>query len=367
MSKPQEPHRPFFHFGNPFRAISPKGSKLSSRLVFLLATFEDSLAQKLRKLTPKSDHDVFSFLWMGLAMKLLCEIHNDVKTLIGDLELPVSDWGEKWLDEYLDISVKLLDICNDFSSDLSQLNQGHLILRCALHNLASTSSNQFVPARSSLDAWNQHISSRTSRVENRSPIMDHFEELLDLPKVKNSPKGKVLMQVMYGVKVATLFICSVFAYAFSGSSKRLLSINVPDTYRWAQAFIELQKNVNMGIKINHSSGRFTALRDLNAVDERVKKLHSMIQENIDGGMKVEECQNLIVDLRSEAEKLTQVTEGKDQKHEFSCSVSRSRTANLAGEHLRVSCTNWQWVCEFYLMVGSFSHLEHFPYLISSFS
>ncbi|XP_022147422.1 protein BPS1, chloroplastic-like isoform X2 [Momordica charantia] len=200
MSRPQEPHRPFFPFGNPFRAISPKGSKLSSRLVFLLAAFEDSLAERLKKLTPKSDNDIVSFSWMELAMKLLCETHNDVKTLIEDLGLPVSDWEEKWLDEYLGISVKLLDICNDFSSELSQLNQGQLVLRCALHNLESTSSNQFVQACSSLDGWSKHISSRTSRFESCCSILDSLEESLDPPKVKNSSKGKVLMHVMYGVK-----------------------------------------------------------------------------------------------------------------------------------------------------------------------
>ncbi|KGN56495.1 protein BPS1, chloroplastic [Cucumis sativus] len=303
MSKPQEPHRPFFPFGNPFRAISPKGAKVSSRLSFLLATFEDSLAERLKKLTPKSENDILSFSWMELAMKLLRETHNDVKTLVEELGFPVSEWDEKWLDEYLNISVKLLDICNDFSSELSQLNQGHLILRCALHNLESTSSNQSVRAPSSLDAWNQHISSRTSRVDSCYPILDSLGESLDLPKVKNSSKGKVLMHVLYAVKVVTLFICSVFASSFSGSSEWLLPTNVPDSFRWASAFTELQKYVNMEIKKIYSSGRFTALRDVDAVNERVKKLHSMIQGNMDDCK--EEFQNLIVELRREAENLTQ--------------------------------------------------------------
>ncbi|CAK9319090.1 unnamed protein product [Citrullus colocynthis] len=339
MSRPQEPHRPFFPFGNPFRAISPKGSKLSSRLVFLLATFEDSLAERLKKLTPKSENDILSFSWMELALKLLYETHNDVKTIIEELGFPVSDWDEKWLDEYLNISVKLLDICNDFSSELSQLNQGHLILRCALHNLESTSSNQFVHTRSSLDAWNQHISSRTSRVESCAPILDCLEESLDFPKVKNSSKGKVLMHVLYGVKVVTLFICSVFASAFSGSSKRLLPTNVPDTFRWAHAFTELQKNVNMEIKNIYSSGRFTALRDVDAVDGSVKKLHSMIQGNMDGCMKVEEFQNLIVDLRREAEKLTQgVDRLTKQVDEFFHIVLSGRDALLS--NLRASETEF---------------------------
>ena len=72
---------------------------------------------------------------MTLAMKSLCESHNDIRTLMTALELPVSDWEDKWIDVYLDISSKLLDICNAFSSELSRLNQQNLPLKCALHNL----------------------------------------------------------------------------------------------------------------------------------------------------------------------------------------------------------------------------------------
>ena len=53
-------------------------------------------------------------------------------------------------------------------------------------------------------------------------------ESLDLPKVKNSAKGKVLMRAMYGVKVGTIFIYSVFASAFSGSARKLFDLNVDD-------------------------------------------------------------------------------------------------------------------------------------------
>ena len=84
---------------------------------------------------PKSKDEILTLSWMTLAMKSLCESHNDIWTLMTALELPVSDWEDKWIDVYLDISSKLLDICNAFSSELSRLNQGNLPLKCALHNL----------------------------------------------------------------------------------------------------------------------------------------------------------------------------------------------------------------------------------------
>ncbi|KAG8663759.1 hypothetical protein MANES_01G253600v8 [Manihot esculenta] len=264
MSKPQEPHRPFFSFGNPFRMISPKGSQLSPRLLSLLNAFEETLAERLRKLNPKDKNDILSLTWMKSAMESLCETHTDIKTLITDLELPVTDWDEKWIDVYFDISVKLLDICIAFSSELARLNQGHLLLKCVLHNMESTTSKQFVQARSSLGSWRRHICSKNIRVQNCRAILDNLVESLDLPKVKNSAKGKVLMQAMYGVKT----------------------------------------NVNMVIRETFSCGKFTVLKELEAVDTIAEKLYPMIQDEL-GPVEVEAVQNSVSDLRTGAERLSE--------------------------------------------------------------
>ena len=63
-------------------------------------------------------------------------------------------------------------------------------------------------------------------------LLNNFEETLGgrlrklnpKDKVTNSAKGKVLMRAMYGVKVETVFICSVFASAFSGSARDRKSV-----------------------------------------------------------------------------------------------------------------------------------------------
>ncbi|KAI4338399.1 hypothetical protein MLD38_023463 [Melastoma candidum] len=204
MSKPQEVHRPLFPFGNPFRSISPKGSQLPQKLSLALNDFEESLARRLRALEPKVADDVLTFSWLILAMNSLCETHKDVKNLIAALELPVCDWEDKWIDVYLDISVKLLDICIAFSSELSRLNHGRLLVQCGLYNLESHSPKQFIRARSSLDGWMNQTTSKNPRIENCCSLLDSLMGSLDLPKVKNSSKGNVLMRAMYGVKVQTV-------------------------------------------------------------------------------------------------------------------------------------------------------------------
>jgi hypothetical protein len=217
---------------------------------------------------------------MKSAMEALSAIHTDIKELITGLELPVGDWDEKWIDVYLDNSVKLLDICIAFSSEISRLNQGHLYLQCVLHKAECASSNQFVRAQSSLDGWKQHIGSKNPRMKSCFTILESLIETLDLPKIKNSSKGKVLMRAMYGVRVATVFVCKVFAAAFSGSAEKLTDLRVSETFLWADAFTSLQGSVNVEIRSIYSSGKATVLKELEAVDTSVKKLYPIVQEGL---------------------------------------------------------------------------------------
>ncbi|KAK6162285.1 hypothetical protein DH2020_002126 [Rehmannia glutinosa] len=304
MSRPQEPHRPFLPFGNPFRMLSPKGSYLSPKLLALLNTFEETLAGRIKKLQPAGREDVLRLSWMRCAMDSLCEIHTDVKTLITALELPVCDWDDKWIDVYLDNSVKLLDICIAFSSETSRLKQGHLFLQCVSHNLSDASPKQFVRARSSLDGWRQHTASKNPRLDNCFCAMDGLAQKLDLPKIKNSAKGKILMRAMYGVKVVTLLVCSIFAAAFSGSAKKLMDLQVPETCLWAEAFADLQTFVNTEIRSLYSSGRVTVLKELEAVDTGVKKLYPLVQDGADS-VEAEALIDLTSGLGKSAENLSQ--------------------------------------------------------------
>ncbi|CAA3011096.1 BPS1, chloroplastic-like [Olea europaea subsp. europaea] len=303
MSRPQDPHRPFLPFGNPFRMLLPKGSYLGPKLLALLNSFEETLAERLKRLKPRDREDVLSLSWMRSALESLCGIHTDIKTLITALELPVCDWDDKWIDVYLDNSLNLLDICIAFTSEISQLNQGRLFLQCALHNL-SGDSNKSVRALSSLDGWRQHISSRNPRLENCFSIMDGLSQTLDLPKIKSSAKGKVLMRAIYAVKVVTVYVCSIFTAAFSGSAKKLMDLQVPDTCLWADAFASLQTFVNTEIRCIYSSGRATVLKELEVVDASVKKLYPIVQNEVNP-IEAQMLQNLISDLVKTEGKLSQ--------------------------------------------------------------
>ncbi|KAL5727242.1 hypothetical protein ACHQM5_000459 [Ranunculus cassubicifolius] len=280
MSRPHDGQKAHFPFGNPFRMIFPKESYMSPRLMALLNSFEQTLAERLKNLRPKDKNDVLSLSWMTLAMTSLCEIHTDIKDLITELQFPVSEWDQKWMDIYLDNSVRLLDICIAFNSELSRLSQGQLLLQCVRHALDVTNSfpmsAQLAQSHTSLEEWMNQVSKSNTRLENCSGILNELVGSLFSPKIKDSAKGRVLMRAMYGVKAVTIFVCSIFASAFSGSSKTLMSLQVSDKLVWAKAFNDVQFTVNGEIRMLFSQGR-SILKELEAVDSSVKKLYSLTQ------------------------------------------------------------------------------------------
>lgn len=279
MSRAHDGQRTSFPFGNPFRMIRPKGSYVSPQLLTLLNSFEVSLAESLKKLEVKDKSNVLSLSWMKLAMESVCETHTSIKTLITDLQFPVSEWDEKWVHLYLDNSVKLLDMCIAFSSELSRLNQGQLLLQYALHVLDGSgklpSSEQLVRAQSSLQEWRQQISLKSQKLENCTTVLHGLVGSLYLAKVKNSAKGKVLMRAMYGVMVKTIFVCSIFAAAFSGSVKPLMDLHVPDIFLWSEAFNNLQEKVNGEVRRLSTNGTPMTLKELEAVHGHVQKVYTM--------------------------------------------------------------------------------------------
>ncbi|XP_051146637.1 protein BPS1, chloroplastic-like isoform X2 [Andrographis paniculata] len=240
---------------------------------------------------------------MKCATELLCAIHTDVKSLINALELPVCDWEDKWLDVYLDNSVKLLDICNAFSSEISRMKQGYIFLQCALHNFRGTAPNQLKKARSSLDEWKQHINSKNPRLEKCIFAMDGLAQSLNLPKIKNSAKGKVLMRAVYGVRVVTLSICSIFDAIFSGSARKLVELQVLEGCLWAEAFTNFQTCVNIKFR-NTYNRRAVVLKELESVHKSVENLHQIFVkdgvDSVEAGM----VQEIASDLGKSAEKLS---------------------------------------------------------------
>lgn len=272
MSQPHDGHRTFFPSGNPFRMIFPKGFYLSPKLIVVLNSFEQKLAESLKKLKPEDISDIWSLSWLSQAVNFLSEAHDSVKTLITDLELPVSNWDDKWIDAYLDNSVKLLDICIALSSELSRLDQGQVLLQYVLHQLGlpgdEPSHEKIKQVQTTLSDWRQVIESRSPKLDGCCLALQGLAGTLHSEKVKNSSKGKVLGRALYAIKVVTIFVCSVFTSALCGCSKPLITLIVADKFLWADAFNDLQADVSKSI----ITGQVIVLKELGAVEKCVERL-----------------------------------------------------------------------------------------------
>lgn len=260
--------------------ILPRGAHLSPKLAELLASYEEGLASSLRKLKPEVASNVLTLSWMRLAVDCLAELHTSIATLITELELPVSDWDEKWVDIYLNSSVKLLDICIALSSELARLDQGQLLVQFVLHVLDSgnkaPSQQQLKRAEASLKEWMERASERSPRLDSCSAALQELSGNLSLMKVKHSAKGKVLMRALYGIEAVTVFICSVLVAILSGRSKPLAEFDVPEKFGWSKAFNDLHKAIRGELSGQQlSRGRVAAVKELEEVEVCARQLHAL--------------------------------------------------------------------------------------------
>ncbi|KAI0529277.1 hypothetical protein KFK09_001824 [Dendrobium nobile] len=276
MSRTHDGHHASSPFGNPFKLIFSKGQNRSPKLLALLSSFEQSLAENIRKLKPNDATNIPSLLWLRQAVDALLETHNKLKALIFDLEFPASVWDEKWIELYLDDSLKLLDVCIALISEVSRLEQHQILLRYALQISDVSRLEQLQRADEALHDWAQKLHFRNSKLENAPFILLGMVGALSLPKVKNSPKGKVLTRALYAVKVEMMFISSVLVAVFSGCSKPLIDMQVPNDFLWADAFNDLQTIVYNELRSRLFLDKLLILKELGEVDACSKQLHGMM-------------------------------------------------------------------------------------------
>jgi len=167
---------------------------------------------------------------------------------------------------------------------MSQIDQGLLFHKYVLHVLdfscasTSVSEQNIKQARKSLYDWKQHMNSSSPRFSNSSVVLQELITCLDMMKVKNSPKGKVLTYAMYGARVHTIFICTVLWSALSGSQTLLVDLTVPEKFLWTEAFKDLQTDVTGQIRNYFLYERPVVLKEVAAVDQCVENVLSLISK-----------------------------------------------------------------------------------------
>lgn len=295
--------------------IRKRSFNSSARVNQILKGFETALLQRLEHLKLNKPKDFIDLTWMQQAMEVLFTLHSDLRTLVVDLRFPIAKWDKKWIDQYLDDTVHLLDICIAFNAEISCLDHRHLIVQYVLHLLnfsdGMPSSDKLFRAKDHLEellgekkAGEKNDASQTHRkIENCAAMLEGMCKSLHLRKVKSSAKIRVLLRAMYGVKATTIFICSILVSVFVGSSDPLVDLRIPDQFLWSVSFMTLQQDVNEEIKGGFTMGRVTVLKELESLNAAVKNLHLTIQM-------------LSLEIPGENERRFQLTEGSEQAQQI---------------------------------------------------
>eukprot|EP01018_Ginkgo_biloba_P005845 Gb_09244 [translate_table: standard] len=347
MSRAHEGHSPFSSFLKPFSQLPKRSSQSSSRLNELLNTFENALSERLEELKPKNRSDALNLIWIQQAMEVLSQTHTDLKILITNLEFPVTEWDERWMDEYLDDSIKLLDICNALSANISKLNQDQLLVRYVLHVLDFSGGipphDKLSRAKDSLQERiectkrENEVDLKKKKIQQYVAILQGLTASLELRRAKSSAKGNIFLRVIYGVKATTIFVCGVIASCLSGDLGPMLQLQVPAHLLWSTSFMSLQQEVNEELR-SLSKGSLNLLKELESLDTATRQLYAIVEkvclDKPDESVEAEQMKKAVEELRQSSEILAQGLDPLEKEvNDFFYVILNGRTALLDGLRL----------------------------------
>lgn len=289
----------------------------SSKRHPVLQEFESRLKERLETLKPAGEQKGFlSIDWLLQAMSVVLATHANVEALIPESQLSLSHQrDDKWVDEYLDDSAKLLDVCNVLREGISEVEHYQMLVQLALHNLdnkETSGEGKYVRARNALAECKEAIKKKDteyrqgfpkSKLENCSSMLRTMGEKLVNPKGLEALKGNGFLNAIYGAKVTTIFLCGLLVTALACKPKRpLANLHVASHYKWSAPLHALQQKVKEETDKRKNKGSIALLRELDSVDISVRRLYDLLDHHVN-----EKCfplsRDSLEDLKMEIEAL----------------------------------------------------------------
>ncbi|KAG0584567.1 hypothetical protein M758_3G219700 [Ceratodon purpureus] len=262
----------------------------------VLQEFETRLRDRLETLKVAGEEKSFlSIDWLLQAMSIVLATHANVEALIPESQLSLSmHRDDKWVDEYLDDSAKLLDVCNILKEGISEVEHYQMLVQFALHNLdnreISGAELKYSRARNALAECKEAIKRKDteyrqgfpkSKLENCSSMLRTMGDKLVTPKGEEAMKGNGFLNAIYGAKVTTIFLCGLLVTALACKPKRpLTNLSVASHYKWSPALVSLQQRVKEETDKRKTKGSIALLRELDSVDASVQRLHEILDRHL---------------------------------------------------------------------------------------
>lgn len=252
-----------------------------------LIAFESELASRLEKLKSTDEADYLSIPWLCEAMEVVTSTHTSAEAFVPDFLQALGAGDVRWLDDYLDNSVKLLDICIALKEALAEMKNYRTHLVLALHSLEKGTMEEPQLRRCKVrletcveilkrkDDTVNYLGQRRSKLENCSSILRRMGERLN---TEDATKGNFFM-VLYAAQVTTIFIGGLLSSALSFKPRRSLStIYVGGQSAWSCLLSSLQPKVREQIEKKKSKGANALLEELDKSDIAVRMLLKTLKE-----------------------------------------------------------------------------------------
>ncbi|KAH7306778.1 hypothetical protein KP509_22G029700 [Ceratopteris richardii] len=249
----------------------------------LISAFERDLASRLEQLRSADETEYLSIEWLCQAMEMVLSTHSFAELTASDFDQVVSNG--KWIDSFMDNSVKLLDTCVVLKTALAEIKSyiGHL--NVALRALEKDPIGEIQVKRCMnalkhcTDALNRkdvavhHLAQRRSKLESCSSMFRRMAERLN---AEDSSKGDFFMAI-YAAQVVTIFVCSLLSNALSLRSRWSLStISTSGHSSWFSSFNTLQKKVKELIEKKKSKDRNALLMELDMAEIAVRNFQNLL-------------------------------------------------------------------------------------------
>lgn len=228
------------------------GGKLGHHCNDDVASYYASLAKGLDNLQREAAADFMSFEFVTAGVDLLRSAHSGVLLLMEKLRLPVSTNGEEWLNEYMDETVKLLEVCNVMKSAVSGLEQYQNLVESAIRALDVPGNARYQVHRGlhTLNACRQEI--LQIETEHRILIETKIEaggkltvNLVDKHVENKFVKWNGFWGVLFALKntssyISRLLLCAI---VFIGPIPTLIGELVSVKSLWSASLVRLHQSV----------------------------------------------------------------------------------------------------------------------------
>ncbi|MCO5584470.1 hypothetical protein L7F22_038398 [Adiantum nelumboides] len=265
-----------------FKASSPSAKNDPG-----LLAFELELNAQVEQLKSTDDAGYLGIRWLCRAMEMVLSTHSSAEALAADLWQALTHGDNKWLEEYLDHSIKLLDVCLTLKEAIAEVKSYCAHVKLALRALEKGMMGEIQLRRcvkalkKCMEALKRkeeavnHLGQRRSKLENCSSMLRRMGERLN---TEDASKGNFFM-VIYAAQVSTIFICGLLSSALSFKPRRpLSSICIGGHAPWSFTLSSLQQRVKEQIEKKKSKGANVLLDELEKTDMEVRNLHSRAEK-----------------------------------------------------------------------------------------